>query len=181
MWVGNFVLVFTMTYWKLSKMMWTLPWLPITFMPIKNFQFLYNSSSCLMALISTPFSNFLTWLCLLIICYTLLPTSSSESLYKVSNCSSLILFLNSFQPDISPHNPTTPALIKVLSDPHFGGSLDQFSAIYISHHDVVGHSYSLIYFFCHLLSRTPNSGFLLHHGSSLLHLIYWFLLFFPTS
>lgn len=158
-----------MTYWKLSKMMWTSPWLPIIFMPIKNFQFPYNSSSCLMALISTPFSNFLTWLCLLIICYTLLPTSSSESLYKVSNCSSLILFLNSFQPDISPHNPTTPALIKVLSDPHFAGSLDQFSAIYISHHDVVGHSYSLIYFFvtCFLGLQTLVSSYIMGHPFSI--------------
>lgn len=170
-----------MTYWKLSKMMWASPWLPVIFMPIKNFQFPYNSSSCLMALISTPFSNFLTWMCLLIICYTLLPTSSSESLYKVSNCSSLILFLNSFQPDISPHNPAIPALFKVLSDPHFAWlPWPVLSNLHLS--PWRSRSFLLLdIFLCHLLSRTSNSGFLLHHGSSLLHLLYWFLLFFPTS
>lgn len=94
----------------------------------------------------------------------------------VSNCSSLVLFLNSFQPDISPHNPTIPAFIKVLSDPHFAGSLDQFSAIYISHHNwpirSIWHSRSFLLldiFFvtCFLGPQTLVSSYIMGHSFSI--------------
>lgn len=98
-------------------------------------------------------------------------------LYILSLIYLLLIFLKLILVRICPHHSTKPALISVTNDPHFAGSLDQFSEIPRSHHTWltwafhIDHSLFLAPFSLPGCYNPTFSVFLWHHRSLLLHLL----------